>query len=91
MSVAGTEAGAVVTVRYFAGASAAAGIDEEQIVLPVAARLADLTEAMTTRHPALAPVLQVASLLVDGVASTNSGTLLTSGQQVDVLPPFAGG
>ncbi len=90
-SMTGSEVRVTVSARYFAGASAAAGVEAEEIALPAQARLADLTAAMTARHPALAPVLQVASLLLGGVATTDPETRLTSGQQVDVLPPFAGG
>ncbi|HQH06883.1 MAG TPA: MoaD/ThiS family protein [Phycicoccus sp.] len=76
-----------VSVRHWAGARAAAGVEIEDYE---AATVAELIDQMTTRHAALGPVLQVASLLVDGSAATPD-TDLTDGQLVEVLPPFAGG
>jgi len=81
----------LVNVRYFAGASAASGTTEEKVDLPDGADVAALATALATAHgPALARVLQAASLLVDEVAARPEQTL-ADGQQVDVLPPFAGG
>lgn len=81
-----------VTVRYWAAAREAAGLDSETVER---GELADLTvgavtAAVTARHPDLAPVLVVSSLLVDGrvVAGDHA---LGSGDVLEVLPPFAGG
>ena len=76
-----------VHVRYWAGARAAAGVENESYD---ADTVAGLVEQMKARHPALAPVLEVASLLVDGLAAPLEARL-TSDQNVEVLPPFAGG
>ncbi|TXR52294.1 MoaD/ThiS family protein [Quadrisphaera setariae] len=83
-------------VRYFAGAAAAAGIDEELVEVDDGATAAQLVTALAQRHPRLVPVLEVASLLADEVAVRDRGAVLAApagGQrlQVDVLPPFAGG
>lgn len=79
----------VVTVRYFAGAKAAAGIGEEQVN---AADVAELRLELSRRHgPALDKVLSVATLLVDGLAAKDPATALPAGATVEVLPPFAGG
>ncbi len=78
---------AEVTVRYWAGAREAAGRDEEGLS---ADRLGDLVQTLAHRTPALAEVLSVSSLLVDGLVSRPS-RVLEDGDVVEVLPPFAGG
>jgi molybdopterin synthase sulfur carrier subunit len=78
---------AQVTVRYWAGAREAAGRDEEPVD---ADALADLVRQLAGRTPALAQVLSVSSLLVDGLISAPS-RVLSDGETVEVLPPFAGG
>lgn len=79
----------MVTVRYFAGAKAAAGRGEEQVS---AADVAELRAVLAQRHgPALDKVLSVATLLVDGLAAKSPETALPAGVTVEVLPPFAGG
>ena len=81
----------MVTVRYFAGASAAAGVEEEQVPLEAGTPLSVLVEALAQRHgPALERVLAAASFLVDEVATARSRPV-PAGATVDVLPPFAGG
>jgi molybdopterin converting factor small subunit len=78
-----------VTVRYFAGARAAAGIEEE----PAEARtLGELrTQLVATHGERLERVLTACSFLVNGVAAREESALLPAGGTVDVLPPFAGG
>jgi molybdopterin synthase sulfur carrier subunit len=78
---------AEVTVRYWAGAREAAGLDDEPAS---AASLGDLVQQLAHRSPALAQVLSVSSLLVDGLSSPPSRAL-ADGEVVEVLPPFAGG
>jgi sulfur-carrier protein len=78
---------AQVRVRYWAGAREAAGRDEEALT---ADALGDLVQQLAHRTPALAQVLSVSSLLVDGLISQPS-RVLVDGQVVEVLPPFAGG
>ncbi len=78
-----------VTVRYFAGARAAAGTAEEQAD---AADVAALIGLLEERHgERLARVLAASSLLIDGVANTDRSASLADGSTVEVLPPFAGG
>lgn len=81
--------GAVVTVRYWAGARAAAGRAEEAVE---ARTVGELLGAISTSPP-LAKVLDASSLLVDGTAVRRDDTEhpLEAGAMVDVLPPFAGG
>ncbi|MDY6996305.1 MAG: MoaD/ThiS family protein [Actinomycetota bacterium] len=80
-----------VTVRYFAAARAAAGVDDEAVSLPSGATIADLVEALSARGPQLSTVLARCSYLCDGVAVRDKLTVLGDTQTVDVLPPFAGG
>jgi molybdopterin synthase sulfur carrier subunit len=84
--------GPEVKVRYFAGARAAAGVQEETVRLPRGATVADAVTALGARHGAkLARVLLAASFLVDGVAVRDRDTRLPDVTGLDVLPPFAGG
>ena len=78
-----------VTVRYFAGARAAAGVDSEQ---RTAATLDELVHGLTGAHgEKLAKVLPACSFLVDGTTTRDRASALSPGAVVDVLPPFAGG
>ena len=80
----------MLTVRYFAGARAAAGgLSAEQVD---AGSVEDLVTVLTQRHgERLAVVLKAASFLVDGLACHDRQAALPGGVTVDVLPPFAGG
>ncbi|SNY58525.1 MoaD/ThiS family protein [Paractinoplanes atraurantiacus] len=78
-----------LTVRYFAGARAAAGLSTEPIE---AGSLEALKQALTDRHgERLGVVLKAASFLVDGLACHDAQAPLPANATVDVLPPFAGG
>ena len=80
------------TVRYFAGAKAAAGTRSESVGLPSGSTVADLVTAVAADHgEALARVLAGSSLLLDEVAVHDRTMPLPEGAVVDVLPPFAGG
>ena len=80
----------MVTVRYFAGARAAAGgISSEDLS---AGSLDELLAVLTERHgERLAVVLKAAGFLVDGLTCHDRQAALPTGATVDVLPPFAGG
>ena len=78
-----------VTVRYFAGARAASGVDTET---RDAASLDQLVGQIVDAHGArMATVLTACSFLVDGTQTRNRSLELAPGAVVDVLPPFAGG
>ena len=83
--------GVRLEVRYFAGAAAAAGTDVERLALPAGASVDDVLAALAASHPALRPVLEVASVLLDEVVVRDRSTAVADGAQLDVLPPFAGG
>ena len=83
-----SSASATVTVRYFAAAAEAAGVEEE--TLPSVATVGELRSLLVERYgDAMAKVLASGSFLVDGVVSRDDARAL--GARVDVLPPFAGG
>ncbi|MGL5928553.1 MAG: MoaD/ThiS family protein [Dermatophilaceae bacterium] len=77
-----------VHVRYWAAARAAAGVDAERV--PTPATVAELLAALAASRPALAPVLPVCSVLVDGRAGRGTDAV-PDGSTVEILPPFAGG
>ncbi|WP_300681425.1 MoaD/ThiS family protein [Nocardioides sp.] len=78
-----------VTVRYFAGAKAAAGRETEVVSLPDGATLADLKALLASRE-GFGAVCLASSFLVDG-SQADAETELPGAAVVDVLPPFAGG
>ena len=78
-----------VTVRYFAGARAAAGVDTET---REAGSLDELVGQIVAAHgERLERVLTACSFLVDGTSTRDRALQLSPGSVVDVLPPFAGG
>ncbi|MFC4947429.1 MoaD/ThiS family protein [Pseudonocardia sp. GCM10023141] len=92
MSTPATTATALVTVRYFAAARAAAGVDTEPLGVPGGGSVADLLESLRARHGAeFARVLERCSFLLDEVAVRDRTIPLPDGATLDVLPPFAGG
>ena len=79
----------MITVRYFAGARAAAGVDTET---REAATLDELVGQIVGDHgEKLERVLTACSFLVDGTTTRDRALSLSPGATVDVLPPFAGG
>lgn len=82
----------MTTLRYWAGARAAAGTSSEEVEAPtLAAALAGAREAHGER---LSRVLEVCSFVVDGDpvgARDHDAVHLGAASLVDVLPPFAGG
>ena len=78
-----------VTVRYFAGARAASGVDTES---REAGSLDELVGQIVADHgERLERVLTACSFLVDGTTTRDRALVLSPGSVVDVLPPFAGG
>ncbi|MBS2936397.1 MoaD/ThiS family protein [Nocardioides sp. J2M5] len=85
-----------VTVRYWAGARAAAGTAEDTFDLPTGASLADLVALVLERHPddRMARTVGVCSVLLgeQPVGSRDpSAVVVPGGSVVELLPPFAGG
>lgn len=80
----------MLTVRYFAGARAAAGVAEERV--DGRHSLDELAAELAARHGTrLAAVLPACTFLVDEVTWHDRAAPLPPGATVDVLPPFAGG
>lgn len=88
-----------MNVRYFAAARAAAGVEDEGFDLPPGATVADLLQAILAVDraeppagtPPLPRILSRSSFLLNEVAVRDRATVLTPGDVVDILPPFAGG
>ncbi len=81
-----------VTVRYFAAARAAAGVETEPVELPAGGTVDAALAAVRASHgPGLARVLDRCSFLLDEVAVRDRAAPLADGAVLDVLPPFAGG
>lgn len=81
-----------VSIRYWAGARAAAGVERQQVE---ASTLADALDQVREERadPRFDRVLAASSLLVDGVTAhpADLQTPLSGAVQLEVLPPFAGG
>ncbi|GAA3800991.1 MoaD/ThiS family protein [Cellulomonas soli] len=78
----------MITVRYFAAAAEAAGLEQEQVP---AGSLASVLAEVVARHGAeLDRVLGRCALLADGVR-VEGAEPVPAGAVLDVLPPFAGG
>lgn len=84
----------MVTLRYWAGVRAAAGVSEDQVQ---AITLADALAAARGARPGnvrFDRILAVCSFLLEDTPVSSrepASVLLTAGVTVDVLPPFAGG
>lgn len=95
----------LVTVRLFAAAAEAAGAEQLSVTaavgtpleellgrLPEATRRGAETQAQRSEgRPDLQQVLTRCSFLINGVRSSPESGSLSPGDQLDVLPPFAGG
>ena len=89
--------GGTVTVRYWASARAAAGVDADSVEVGSGTTLAELFVQVQRLHPdrpKLPGVLSVCSALVGDrpVGATDPADVrLSPGDVVELLPPFAGG
>jgi molybdopterin converting factor small subunit len=87
---------ASITVRYWASARAAAGVESDELAVTGALTLADVVRRAAGLHPGtrLPGVLEACSVLVgdEPVKSRDpESVLVRPGQSVEFLPPFAGG
>ncbi|QZS52581.1 MoaD/ThiS family protein [Rhodococcus opacus] len=81
-----------VTVRYFAAARAASGVNEEVVELASGATIADLVNHIESQHgDGLRQILRCSSLLLDEIVVRDRLRVAGPGSTIDVLPPFAGG
>lgn len=86
----------VIRVRYWAAARAAAGVAEEDVEVSGTTTLTALRDLVVSRHPEprFPDVVKSCSVLIGDrpVASADPDTVLVEpGDQVEFLPPFAGG
>jgi molybdopterin converting factor small subunit len=87
---------ASITVRYWASARAAAGVESDELAVAGALTRADVVRRAAGLHPGtrLPGVLEACSVLVgdEPVKSRDpESVLVRPGQSVEFLPPFAGG
>ncbi len=85
-----------VTVRYWAGARAAAGTAEDSFEVQHEVTLAEVVGLVLERHPGdrMARTVAVCSVLLGDrpVRSQDPETVVVApGSVVELLPPFAGG
>jgi molybdopterin converting factor small subunit len=86
----------VITVRYWASARSAAGVEADRLPVEGPISLADVVARAVGLHPGsrLGEVLHVCSVLVGDrpVSSEEPGDVVVPpGSSVEFLPPFAGG
>ena len=86
----------VITVRYWAAARSAAGVDTDALVVQGAVSLAEVMAQARALHRGsrLGDVLEICSVLVgDRPSSTEdpADVVVQPGSTVEFLPPFAGG
>ena len=79
-----------ITIRYFAAAREAAGVESEALELPDVADVAAARELAAERHAALAPLLPRCALAVNRAYATPE-TPLRDGDELALLPPVGGG
>ncbi|MFC6286381.1 MoaD/ThiS family protein [Nocardioides sp. GCM10027113] len=89
-------AAGVVTVRYWASARWAAGVETDEVPVDGPLSLAEVTRRAGALHDGtrLPQVLSICSVLVgEKPAGTNDPETVTvsPGDRVEYLPPFAGG
>ena len=80
-----------LSVRFFAGAAAAAGREETTVEVSPSTVLADLLDTLGAEGgERLTRVLAASSFLLDATAARRDA-VLGGATTLDVLPPFAGG
>ncbi|WP_027466072.1 MoaD/ThiS family protein [Curtobacterium sp. UNCCL17] len=82
----------MTTIRFFAAARAAVGVDSLTTTGPTIEAALGAIDAADVVDPARWSALQErCSYLVDGVTTRDRATSLDGVEVVDVMPPFAGG
>ena len=80
-----------VELRFFASARAAMGTNDLRVDLSGDPRIESVLGELAANDDRLGAVFGRCSFLVNGIATTDRDRVLTDGDRVDVLPPFAGG
>lgn len=81
----------MITIRYFAAAAAALGIDEETTTQASAPNIGAIIQQRSANSLQAAQILARCSFIVDGKATRDLSYPLGAESKLDVLPPFAGG
>jgi molybdopterin synthase catalytic subunit/molybdopterin synthase sulfur carrier subunit len=81
---------AAVRVLAFAGARDVLGAAELELPLPAPCTAAELLQSVCARYPALTPYRGSIRVAVNGVYAA-PGDPVTSGDEVALIPPVAGG
>lgn len=86
----------IVTVRYWASARAAAGVEGDTITVSGPTTLAEVVSVLLVLHPdpRLEAVLAVCSVLIGDRPAGRLGrdsVVIEPGDTIEFLPPFAGG
>ncbi len=81
---------APMIIRYWAAARELAGRAKEELSLSAAIAEPELRKVIATRHPGLASYLDRMKLAINGEV-TSGAAEIRPGDEVDVLPPVAGG
>jgi molybdopterin synthase sulfur carrier subunit len=85
---------AEVTIRYWAAAREAAGVDTESVEAVTLAEALDAVLACRSDDRRLRSVLATSSFLVDGTPAGHriaADVVLPDAARIEVLPQFAGG
>ena len=77
-------------VRTFGGLAERAGLAVLIVELPESADVATLRRVVSAQHPELAPLMPRVAVSVD-LEIADDATVLTSGAEIALLPPVAGG
>ena len=86
----------IISVRYWASARSAAGVDSDRLAVDAPVTLTALLGLLARLHPErrLLPVLEACSVLVGDLPVSSADpddVLVPPGASVEFLPPFAGG
>lgn len=83
-----SEAADLVRVRFYAAARAAVGATELEVT-PASAE--EILRRIAGSNPQALRVFSLCSILVGGEILHDLSLLVAAGEEMDVLPPFAGG
>lgn len=78
----------MTTVRFFAGAKAATGVPQIEVS---GTTVGEVLARCAQEYPALGKVLPKCSFLLNEVSCLDLASQVKPEDQLDVLPPFAGG
>jgi len=84
----------IITVLYFAAASSATGISQEELSIPDKTKLSDLTQLLISRYPNsnLGEILKTSRWSVDlEIVDEPDQVTLHGGEEVGVICPVSGG